>query len=320
MATTLHRSNLRKTARIILLGVPIALVVILNYLYISPLRLKLSGGAPDCSWGEILRLPLHEYQFQANLAKVQKTLTVIAKEPDSELELIKSPSRQFWVSRRGQGLGGRELLANLLADHGEIAAGFRLYSVRRGDVVLDCGAHVGVFTDLALRLGAAKVVAIEPDPVNLECLRRNFVSEIAGGTVLIVPEGVWSSRTVLQLHESNTNSGMNSVVTPEGGRVFQIPVTTIDQLVADLGLERVDFIKMDIEGAEREALRGAAATLSKYHPRLMLDSYHRSDDVPVFKKMLQESTLAYEYVCDRCEQHFRDVPLITPNVTFWYRR
>ena len=48
-----------------------------------------------------------------------------------------------------------------------------------------------------------------------------------------------------------------------------------------VGVAKVDFIKMDIEGAERDALKGAAQTLKTYKPRLMLDMYHRPDDAVV---------------------------------------
>jgi FkbM family methyltransferase len=130
-------------------------------------------------------------------------------------------------------------------------------AVRPADVVIDCGAHVGVFTQRALARGASKVVAVEPDPVNLECLRRNLSEEIAAGKVILVPKGVWNSVTTLTFSESTQNSGMNSFVQQERGTKMQLPVTTIDHLVEELQPGRVDYIKMDIEGSEREALKGA---------------------------------------------------------------
>ena len=66
--------------------------------------------------------------------------------------------------------------------------------IRRGDIVLDAGANVGVFTRKALWAGASKVIAIEPAPENLECLRRNFAAEIADGRVVVYPKGVWDKR------------------------------------------------------------------------------------------------------------------------------
>jgi predicted RNA methylase len=70
-------------------------------------------------------------------------------------------------------------------------------AVKAGDVVLDCGANVGVFTRMALNRGAGLVVSIEPAPGTVECLRRNFEKEIAAGRVIVVPKGVWSHPEVL---------------------------------------------------------------------------------------------------------------------------
>ena len=58
----------------------------------------------------------------------------------------------------------------------------------------------------------------------------------------------------------------------------QVLLTTIDKIVEELQLERVDFIKMDIEGAERKALAGARNTLAERKPRLALAGYHLEDD------------------------------------------
>src|SRR5262252_2026765 len=70
--------------------------------------------------------------------------------------------------------------------------------IHAGDVVLDAGANVGVFVRKALWAGASKVIAIEPAPENLECLRRTFAHEVARGQVVIYPKGVWGRPDVLK--------------------------------------------------------------------------------------------------------------------------
>jgi hypothetical protein len=59
---------------------------------------------------------------------------------------------------------------------------------------------------------------------------------------------------------------------------LRVPLTTIDTLAEEFGLNRVDFIKMDIEGAEVAALMGAEGTLAKQRPRLALAGYHNQED------------------------------------------
>jgi hypothetical protein len=60
-----------------------------------------------------------------------------------------------------------------------------------------------------------------------------------------------------------------------------VAVTTIDRIVSELQLPRVDFIKLDIEGAERNAMAGASTTIKTYRPRMAIASYHHSDDLEV---------------------------------------
>jgi len=58
----------------------------------------------------------------------------------------------------------------------------------------------------------------------------------------------------------------------------KVPLTTVDDLVSELKLRRVDFIKMDIAGAEKRALLGARSTLVTYTPRLVIAAEHLPDD------------------------------------------
>lgn len=278
---------------------------------------KLRGKAPGCEWNRVL-------SFHADFDRFHKTYqralgSVSQSDSDDSLGIIRvsSPKRAFWVRRAGSTRDGAQLIAYLLAEHTWMVENNPAQAVRPGDIVLDCGAHVGVFTHQALEAGAARVVAIEPDPVHLECLRRNFAAEIAQGRVSIVPKGVWSSDKTLTLHLGVGNSGMNSVVKPQGGGSVEVPVTTIDQIACELGLPRVDYIKMDIEGAEREALQGGMATLRRHRPRLMLDSYHRPDDLEVLPALIRRAHPGYATTCGPCEPHPEDQGHLVPHFTYY---
>jgi FkbM family methyltransferase len=147
----------------------------------------------------------------------------------------------------------------------------------RGGVVLDCGAHLGTYTRQALAAGAGLVVAIEPGPQQVYCLRRTFAREIAAGRVRIEPRGVWNEEGELTLHTSPATE-LDSFTGPDTGSSEKISVTTVDHLVSGLHLSSVDLIKMDIENAEPQALSGASQTLKKYKPRLEIASYHTFDE------------------------------------------
>jgi FkbM family methyltransferase len=190
----------------------------------------------------------------------------------------------FW-GRRHDGL----LFAGLLREQLEE----RIYdrppvAVQAGDVVLDVGGHLGSFTRLALRQGARLVVAFEPEPVNRACFQRTFQQEIAAHRVVLVEAAAWSEPGELQFHVLNENSAGGSSVRHSSGSVVTVPAVTIDDTVGRLALDRVDFIKLDIEGAERHALRGAARTLARFGPRVVACTYPLDDDpVAVPQVMLQ---------------------------------
>ena len=187
--------------------------------------------------------------------------------------------------------------------------------VKPGDVVLDCGAHVGIFTDSALRRSAAKVIAFEIHPVNLECLRRNFAKEIADNRVIVVAKGVWSSESTMDFAFSRENSGMGSLILKSpGSTTIPVPLTRIGTALAELQIPRVDFIKMDIEGAEREALAGATKTLRQFKPALALDAYHLPDDAVVLPRVILTANPAYKESCGPCER-FHDV--YRPHVLYY---
>ena len=100
----------------------------------------------------------------------------------------------------------------------------------------------------------------------------------------LVPKGLWSGDTELVFNEVD-NCGSSSFVFKNGTE--QVVSTTSIDAVANG--EPVTFIKMDIEGAELEALKGAQETIKKYHPPLALSIYHKPEDIvqlPQFIKSL----------------------------------
>jgi FkbM family methyltransferase len=291
----------KRIVRLVLIVAPLAILLT----FIEPLSrtagavaAKLTGKATECAWPRVLGVVADEVRLGRGMGRLDAQLREIRR--DGDYVLVETPGRNFWLKAEGEGLDARALLVFLIGDHERLAELNPSEHVQSGDVVIDCGAHVGVFTDLALQRGASKVVAVEPDPGNIECLRRNFREEIAAGRVVVYPKGAWSSETELSLHLGVHNSGTNSLVMDHGSTHIQIPVSTLDRMAEELNLTRVDFIKMDIEGAEREALRGSSALLLREAPRLMLDTYHMPDDMEVLPAIIREARPDYQAVCGPC--------------------
>jgi FkbM family methyltransferase len=165
-------------------------------------------------------------------------------------------------------------------------------------VVIDCGANIGAFTRRALTLGASRVIAFEPTPDLVEALKRTFAGD---DRVTIVPKGVWDEESQMRLSVvPGLSEGNTFVLHPELEMGPVVPLTTIDHVMAELHVAKVDFIKLDIEGAERRALRGAKATLLSSHPRLAIEGHHLPDDPVVLPALVRKLAPTYgapEFTC-----------------------
>jgi FkbM family methyltransferase len=149
-------------------------------------------------------------------------------------------------------------------------------ALRSGDTVLDLGGSIGaVALQLARRVGKrGEVHSFEP--LSYACLERN-VRQNRARNVRVVPMGV--SERPGQAELEYTDEVINASIARAPGseervRRRSIELTTVDEYVENNRLERVDLIKIDIEGAEELALRGALRTLGRFHPRLTIASYH----------------------------------------------
>ncbi len=260
--------------------------------------LSLTGRSPDCPWKNALGASVHARLLEETKDRIVARLQRSA-EADGGLELWETPRGSVWIPAGNQFLMAFNLAEQELDiyEAGEVR-------VRPGDIVLDCGANVGLFARKALARGARLVVAIEPAPRNLECLRRNLAHEVEAGRVIVYPKGVWDREDVLTLHIDPANTAAASFVTGSNGgqNVTHVPLTTIDRLVAELNLPRVDYIKMDIEGAETRALHGAAETLKRWRPRLAISAYHLPEDPRTIPAAVRAALAGYRMRCGACER------------------
>lgn len=206
---------------------------------------------------------------------------------DNRFSLWSTPLGDYWMPTASKD--------SIIYDLAEQKRNIYGTGIRHGDIVLDAGANVGVFTRKALWAGASKVIAIEPGPENIECLRRNFAAEIAQGRVVVYPKGVWDKDDVLKLGIDPEDSARDSFVRPSDHSQFiEVRLTTIDKIVEELGLPRVDFIKMDIEGAEPNAIQGARQTIAKSRPRMSLCIYHVRGHETLIPKLVHDVVPDYQ--------------------------
>jgi FkbM family methyltransferase len=248
------------------------------------LQLKLRGDVPHIGWSDALRRVGPEWPRRARFDLANSVAPGTA--PCGVL--WETPLGRFWGTERD----GRELDLLTLEQAGGDIYEQRDVTVRQGDVVIDVGAHLGTFTRVALRRGARVVVAVEPDPVNAVCLERTFASEIGSGRVRLVRAAAWHSPGSLAFAVGGA-SQTGHVASSPNGRTALVRAVTLDDVVGELKLDRVDFIKMDIEGAERHALAGARHLLAAHKPRLAICIYHAPDDRDVVPKVVRAANATY---------------------------
>ncbi|WP_315718571.1 MULTISPECIES: FkbM family methyltransferase [unclassified Bradyrhizobium] len=168
-----------------------------------------------------------------------------------------------------------------------------------GDVVLDAG---GCWGDTAVyfaeRTGpSGKVVVFEFIPSNLVMLRRNLdLNPQLKDRVTVVDRPLWSvPGQELFYVDWGPGSRVSFNKLREDFPDTKTCTTTIDNFVDQSGLERVDFIKMDIEGAEPYALRGAERTIRKHRPKLAVSLYHSIDDFNSIPRVIDGFDLGYRF-------------------------
>jgi FkbM family methyltransferase len=250
----------------------------------------ITGNLPGVSWGEFLRelRPAGgQLLARSSTGELHRDINFLMKRNDG------SPCAYLWETPLGAFWGradDRHILGRLVHQQLKVKIySFGDVAVNAGDVVLDVGSHLGIFTKVALDSGASKVVAVEPEPVNIRCFKQTFERAIQDGRVILVEAAAWHSKDKLQFkveHESESGA-----VDEKGELTVQ--ALPIDTIVDELKLDRVDFLKLDIEGAERHALDGARKTLGRFGPDLAVSVYHLPDDPQVIQNKVATANPAY---------------------------
>ncbi len=232
---------------------------------------KLAGRLPGFSWMSLVRLLPQSTNAWPRLPFAHPLRS------EGGRTLFATPFGQMWAPPDEQaalGLTVLEMLANIYF-HGPV-------QIHSGDVVLDMGANLGIFALIALRHGATRVICFEANPQLVGCLQQTFAAEAASGKVVVVAAPLWSEEVPVKF-------GGDSLTGKIGESGAEVSAVTVDATCARLGLDRVDFIKADIEGAERHALRGARQTLARFAPKLALCIYHLPDDLEVISAEVMAS-------------------------------
>jgi FkbM family methyltransferase len=123
--------------------------------------------------------------------------------------------------------------------------------INKGDVVVDLGGNIGIFNRWAYSEGAEKVISFEPDKRYYELLSLN-----ADPRSILFNAAISDSLGEIELHESDHLGGSNLFGTEENSNKYNVRTYTLDYLFESSLIDKIDFLKIDIEGAEHHALKG----------------------------------------------------------------
>lgn len=199
-----------------------------------------------------------------------------------------------WINEYGD-----LLLPSLFDDYTAIDEGpYEIEEVKleQGDIVLDCGANIGLFSAVAANKGC-DVYAFEPVPKVRELLLENCTNYL--NHVKAYPYAVSNKngKVIFNIQEDNLTSGsMGTLAQNDKDKSIEVKVIKIDDFIAENGIDKVDFIKADIEGAEREMLLGAAETIKKFLPKIAVCTYHLEDDPAVLEKIIKDLSDQYTII------------------------
>jgi FkbM family methyltransferase len=159
----------------------------------------------------------------------------------------------------------------------------KLFRPKEADIVVDIGAHIGKYTIIASKMvgSKGKAIAIEAHPVNYDILEQNIVINKLSN-VIALNYAVHSKETMVKLYEPGQEEGFtiyNTImsertITPRNQKYIEVKANTLDSLLLQNRINQVNWIKIDVEGAEYEVLKGATNIISNSKDISLLIEIH----------------------------------------------
>ncbi|MBR6713392.1 MAG: FkbM family methyltransferase [Selenomonadaceae bacterium] len=170
-------------------------------------------------------------------------------------------------------------------------------------IILEAGAYDGGTATILSEMGY-RVYTFEMDKINFD--RTSKVAEEKNFVVENMALGSYKH----MLRYAATGKGNNSL--KKSGEDL-VEVITLDSYVRDKNLPCVDMIKLDVEGAELDILKGAKTTIARYKPILALSAYHKEEDFWTLMNFVKSIRPDYEFALRHCYENPEDEPMSFKN-------
>jgi len=168
--------------------------------------------------------------------------------------------------------------------------------LKTGDIAVDAGAYLGLFSLLASKkVGPmGKVYAFEPISENYKLLKKSVKLNKAEN-IEVIPRALAEKEGMLSMVAEEGRFNQSSGFLKDGRAKRTVKQISLDEFIKQKKISRIDFIKVDTEGMEREVLTGAKRVIRKFKPRLAICTYHRPDDSKIIKEIIQSSGQQYKF-------------------------
>lgn len=172
----------------------------------------------------------------------------------------------------------------------------KYYDIEKGDVVLELGAYIGMYAVKMQQIvgETGKVIAVEAIKNNFEILQKNIEKNNITN-IIPVNKAIWNEKGKLKFYSNikQDNSAIVGIVNNE--KIVEVESDTIDNIVKNNNLSKVDFIRIQINGAEKNALEGMKDTF-KFKPVLMVTvAYKNKEEIANFLRLKGYNTEIFKY-------------------------
>jgi len=166
--------------------------------------------------------------------------------------------------------------------------------LKHRDVVVDIGANIGMFSLFANKFFDCKCYAFEPVKETVNFLKKNIKLNHAEQKIDVVPYALSDRECDVDIQIGKNTAGSSFVQKIDCIGTEKIHCITLDQWAKENHISQIDFIKADIEGAERYMLAGATKVLQKIAPKLSICTYHLPDDPQVLEEIILNANPKYK--------------------------
>ena len=160
--------------------------------------------------------------------------------------------------------------------------------IEEGDIVVDVGANIGCFSRYALTKNPSRVICFEPFSKNFECLKYNTENTVCE----LHKKAISDNHNPIKLLGSNEFSGGSNIKGNSDGGIYNIEemvdCMTLDSLFDNNIVDKIDFLKIDVEGAETDVINGISVDNLKKVNKISMEIHYRHVTTESETKMLKK--------------------------------